>query len=112
MAAYFGLFSTGWWGWGKEKIPKWIDFMAHLRKALKVLILNPHAKMPNGREITRFLKGLTYIGTSSIIVCDGCTMTQNIFTCIPANNPHFDINQMHAILLTSNILKFPATFKH
>ena len=37
------------------------------------LILNLHEKMPNGREITRFLIDLTYIDTSSELT--------NIFSC-------------------------------
>jgi len=69
-----------------------------------VLIVNPLAKMPNGR----FLEDLTYIGTSSVIVCNDCTMTHNM--PIAFINLHF--SWLRAMSLTSNILKFPATFKH
>ena len=70
------------------------------------------AKMPNGREITRFLEDLTYIGTSSVVVCNDCTITHNIFTSIPANSLYLHFSWLRAMSLTSNILKFPATFKH
>lgn len=74
---------------GKQKIPKSAEFgsLSEGLGAILVLIVNLHVKMPYGRE-TRFLKDLTYIGSSSIIVCNDCTMTQNILTCLPANSPY------------------------
>ena len=68
------------------------------------LILNLHEKMPNGREITRFLIDLTYIDTSSELT--------NIFSCTSAKSRHLHFGRLRAISLTSNIVKLPATFRH
>lgn len=110
----FGPFSKRGWGGGQTKDSKIGWLFGPLSEGLEtilVLIVSLHAKMPNGGE-TRSLKDLTYIGSSSVIVCNDCTMTQNNFTRIPANSLYLHFSWLRAMSLTSNILKFPATFKH
>ena len=76
----------------------------YVTPGFKPLILNLHEKMPNGREITRFLIDLTYIDTSSELT--------NIFSCTSAKSRHLHFGRLRAISLASNIVKLPATFKH